>query len=75
MTLCGDLFSKLNCLHESHAQALRPAGVGSIRALPRQPFPVINVAPRRMRLKSLALALVPGADPAALRSPWTKAYL
>lgn len=43
LSLGGDLFDELNRLQECFAQALRLEGAGSIRALPRYTFPVINV--------------------------------
>ena len=65
LNLYGDLFAELNRLQDSFEQAFSPDGAGSIRALPRHTFPVINVGSTADAIEVLALA--PGVDPAALQ--------
>jgi len=65
LDLYGDLFADLNRLQESFDQAFRPGGTGSIRALPRRNFPVINVGSTPDAIE--VLALTPGVDPADLQ--------
>ena len=70
----GDLFSELNRLQESFSdQSFRPGGAGSIRALPRRTFPVINVGSTPDAIE--VLALVPGIDPAELQITVDKGLL
>jgi HSP20 family protein len=73
LSLYGDLFDELNRLQESFEQAFRPEGAGSIRALPRHTFPVINVGSTADAIEVLALA--PGVDPAALQITVDKGLL
>lgn len=72
LDLYGDLFAELNRLQESFEQAFRPGG-GSIRALPRRTFPVINVGSTPDAVE--VLALTPGVDPAALQITIDKGLL
>ena len=69
----GDLFAELNRLQDSFEQAFSPDGAGSIRALPRHTFPVINVGSTADAIEVLALA--PGVDPAALQITVDKGLL
>lgn len=73
LNLYGDLFAELNRLQESFDQAFRPDGAGSIRALPRDTFPVISVGSTPDAIEVLALA--PGVDPAALQITVDKGLL
>lgn len=73
LDLYGDLFAELNRLQESFEQAFRPDGAGSIRALPRRTFPVINVGSMPEAIE--VLALTPGVDPAALEITIDKGLL
>lgn len=73
LDLYGDLFAELNRLQESFEQAFRPGGAGSIRALPRRTFPVINVGSTPDAIE--VLALTPGVDPAALQITIDKGLL
>ncbi len=72
LDLYGDLFAELNRLQESFEQTFRPGG-GSIRALPRRTFPVINVGSTPDAIE--VLALTPGVDPAALEITIDKGLL
>ena len=58
LNLYGDLFVELNRLQDSFEQAFRPEGAGSIRALPRHTFPVINIGSTLDAIE--VLALTPG---------------
>lgn len=69
----GDLFAEFNRLQESFEQAFRPGSAGSIRALPRRAFPVINVGSTPDAIEVLALA--PGVDPAELQITIDKGLL
>ena len=73
LNLYGDLFAELNRLQDSFEQAFRPEGAGSIRALPRHTFPVINVGSTLDAIEVLALA--PGLEPAALQITVDKGLL
>jgi HSP20 family protein len=73
LDLYGDLFAELNRLQESFEQSFRPGGAGSIRALPRRTFPVINVGSTPDAIE--VLALTPGVDPAALQITIDKGLL
>ncbi|MDB5869296.1 MAG: heat shock protein Hsp20 [Polaromonas sp.] len=73
LNLYGDLFAELNRLQENFEQAFRPGSSGSIRALPRRTFPVINVGSTPDAIEVLALA--PGVDPAALEITVDKGLL
>lgn len=70
LNLYGDLFAELNRLQDNFEQAFRP---GSIRALPRHTFPVINVGSTLDDVEVLALA--PGVEPSALRITIDKGLL
>lgn len=72
LDLYGDLFAELNRLQENFEQTFRPGG-GSIRALPRRTFPVINVGSTPDAIE--VLALTPGVDPAALQITIDKGLL
>lgn len=72
--LYGDLFAELNRLQESFEQAFWPgSSAGSIRALPRRTFPVINVGSTPDAIE--VLALTPGIDPSALQITVDKGLL
>jgi HSP20 family protein len=73
LDLYGDLFAELNRLQEGFAQAFRPGAAGSIRALPRRTFPVINVGSTPDAIEVLALA--PGVEPAELQVTIDKGLL
>ncbi len=73
LDLYGDLFAELNRLQESFEQAFRPGGAGSIRALPRRTFPVLNVGSTPDAIEVMALA--PGIDPAELQVTIDKGVL
>jgi HSP20 family protein len=73
LDLYGDLFAELNRLQDSFEQAFRPASGGSIRALPRHSFPVINVGSTLDAIEVLALA--PGVEPAELQITIDKGLL
>lgn len=74
LDLYGDLFAELNRLQENFEQSFRPAtGGGSIRALPRRTFPVINVGSTPEAIE--VLALTPGVDPAELQITIDKGLL
>ncbi len=65
MDFYGDLFAELNRLQQSFEQAFRPGTAGSIRAMPRHTFPVLNVGSTPEAIEVLALA--PGVEPADLQ--------
>lgn len=69
----GDLFAELNRLQENFEQAFRPTSGGSIRALPRHTFPVINVGSTPDAIE--VLALTPGVEPAELQITIDKGLL
>lgn len=76
--LYGDLFAELNRLQESFEQAFWPgssaaSSAGSIRALPRRTFPVINVGSTPDAIE--VLALTPGVEPSALQITVDKGLL
>lgn len=73
LNLYGDLFADLNRLQENFEQAFRPTGGGSIRALPRHTFPVINVGSTSDAIEVLALA--PGVEPSAFQITIDKGLL
>lgn len=73
LNLYGDLFADLNRLQESFEQTFRPGSGGSIRALPRHTFPVINVGSTPEAIEVLALA--PGVEPAELQVTIDKGLL
>lgn len=73
LNLYGDLFAELNRLQDNFEQAFRPAMGGSIRALPRSTFPVINVGSTPDAVEVLALA--PGVEPSALQITIDKGLL
>lgn len=73
LDLYGDLFAELNRLQENFEQAFKPGAAGSIRALPRHTFPVINVGSTPDAIEVLALA--PGVDPAELQITIDKGLL
>lgn len=73
LDLYGDLFAELNRLQESFEQAFRPGGAGSIRAMPRRTFPVINVGRTSEAIE--VLALTPGVNPAELQITIDKGLL
>lgn len=72
LELYGDLFAELGRLQQSLEQAFSP-GAGSIRALPRRSFPVINVGSTPDAIE--VLALTPGVEPAALQLTVDKGLL
>jgi len=73
LNLYGDLFAELNRLQDNFEQAFRPGSTGSIRALPRHTFPVINVGSTQDAIEVLALA--PGVEPSALQITIDKGLL
>ena len=73
LDLYGDLFAELNRLQESFEQAVRPGGTGSIRALSRRTFPVLNVGSTPDAIEVMALA--PGIDPTELQVTIDKGVL
>ena len=73
LNLYGDIFADLNRLQQSFEQVFRPDGARSIRAMPRNTFPVINVGSTPEAIEVLALA--PGLDPAALQLTVDKGLL
>ncbi len=73
LNLYGDMVAELNRLQQDLERALRPGGAGSIRAMPRNTFPVINVGSTPEAIEVLALA--PGLDPAALQLSVDKGLL
>lgn len=73
LNLYGDLFAELNRLQESFEQAFQPSAAGSIRALPRHTFPVINVGSTADAIEVLAFA--PGVDPSAFQITIDKGLL
>jgi HSP20 family protein len=73
LDLYGDLFAELNRLQENFEQTFKPGGAGSIRALPRRTFPVINVGSTPDAIE--VLALTPGVDPAELQITIDKGLL
>jgi len=73
LDLYGDLFAELNRLQEGFGQAFRSGTGGSIRALPRSTFPVINVGSTADAIEVLALA--PGVEPAELQITIDKGLL
>lgn len=73
LNLYGDLFAELNRLQESFEQAFQPSTAGSIRALPRHTFPVINVGSTADAIEVLAFA--PGVDPSAFQITIDKGLL
>lgn len=73
LDLYGDLFAELNRLQESFEQSFRPGGAGSIRAMPRRTFPVINVGSTPEAFE--VLALTPGVNPAELQITIDKGLL
>ena len=73
LNLYGDLFAELNRLQDNFEQAFRPGSMGSIRALPRQTFPVINVGGTPDAIE--VLALTPGVEPCALQITIDKGLL
>jgi HSP20 family protein len=73
LNLYGDIFAELNRLQQDFEQAFQPASARSIRAMPRNTFPVINVGSTPDAVEVLALA--PGLDPAALQLSVDKGLL
>lgn len=73
LNLYGDIFADLNRLQQSFEQVFRSDGASSIRAMPRNTFPVINVGSTPEAIEVLALA--PGLDPAALQLTVDKGLL
>ncbi len=73
LNLYGDMVAELNRLQQDFERALRPGGASSIRAMPRNTFPVINVGSTPEAIEVLALA--PGLDPAALQLSVDKGLL
>ncbi|MDB5886980.1 MAG: heat shock protein Hsp20 [Polaromonas sp.] len=73
LNLYGDLFAELNRLQENFEQSFRPGSAGSIRALPRHTFPVINVGSTADAIEVLALA--PGVEPSELQITIDKGLL
>lgn len=70
----GDMFAELSRLQQGMAQMFNPgAGAGSLRALPRHTFPVINVGSSADAIEVLALA--PGVEPDALQITVDKGLL
>lgn len=71
--LYGDLFAELSRFQQNFEQAFRPSVTGSIRALPRRTFPMINVGSTPDTIEVLALA--PGVDPSELQITVDKGLL
>lgn len=73
LNLYGDIFAELNRLQQDFEQAFQTGSARSIRAMPRNTFPVINVGSTPDAVEVLALA--PGLDPAALQLSVDKGLL
>lgn len=73
LNLYGDIFAELNRLQQDFEQAFQAGSARSIRAMPRNTFPVINVGSTPEAVEVLALA--PGLDPAALQLSVDKGLL
>lgn len=73
LNLYGDMVAELSRLQQDFERTFRPGGASSIRAMPRNTFPVINVGSTPEAIEVLALA--PGLDPAALQLSVDKGLL
>ncbi len=73
VNLYGDIFAELNRLQQDVERAFLPRGASSIRSMPRNTFPVVNVGSTPEAFEVLALA--PGIDPSALQLTVDKGLL
>ena len=73
LNLYGDIFAELSRLQQDVERSFQPGGSRSIRSMPRNTFPVVNVGSTPDAFEVLALA--PGIDASALQLTVDKGLL